>query len=313
MQTNPAPKSKSPFGQILLVLVLMALSSLATYLIMKNTEVAQKDEIIVSKNNEIDDLTKKMRDVSKQLDEKIAESKKLGADYKTLQAYKEQLESDIAALKQNSELSQVQIRQYGQKIQAYQTMLAAKDKELAELKEKNAQLTEEKDSLLVTSDSLKGTTQALTGTLKEVNESNRKLTDAAATLRAENIAIAAYNSREKQESRNTFRAKRIDKLMVDFSIARNAIAQAGNKEVFMRIVEPSGTVIYNQQAGSGKFDFEGSETSFTTKKNVAYTNQATTVKMAFDKPKDYDFNAGKYQVELYCEGKQIGFKSFEVK
>lgn len=313
MQENTPKKGGTPIGLIFLVLALMGLSSLVTYLLVKNNEETKREEIVTSKNNEIEGLTTKMKEISKQLDDKIAEARKLGADYKSLQAYKEQLESDIVALKQSNELSQVQVRQYTQKIQAFEKMIAAKDKELQELKEQNAQLSEEKDSLLVTTDSLKSEKASLSKNLDEVTETNKVLKDAASVLRAENITITALNARDKEESRNVFRAKRIDKVTVDFNLAKNLLANSGNKDVYLRLLEPSGTVIINRAIGSGNFDSDGKSMNYTLRKQVMYNNDTQSVKMAFDKPKDYDFNTGKYAIELYCEGKQIGYKTFEVK
>jgi peptidoglycan hydrolase CwlO-like protein len=309
-QTTPRRSGGVP---VWLAILLVVAGCAITYFLVKNVETAKTEKVVETKNKEIDEISAKMKDLSEQLDEKIAEAKKLGADYKALEEYKNQLESDRKALQGNLQLSQSQLKQFQDKIGAYQQMITAKDKELAELKAKNQELTTQRDSLAVQKDSLTKEKERLTSTVSEVEESNKKLNAIASILRAENISVTAYNRRDKQESRNTFKAKNIDRLKVDLVIAENNIAPKGNREVFMRLVEPGGTVVFAPALGSGKFDAEDDNLTFTQKKQILYDNSAQNMQFSFDTPKDYDFKTGKYSVELFCDGKQIGLKTFEVK
>ncbi len=302
---------RRPFP-ILIVIILMALSSLVTYFIVQNQGAKEKEAVVAEKDEEISELTEKMEQVSQQLDEKINEAKKLGADYEALQAYKDQLEADLETLQKTTDISQAQVRQYLAKIQGYEEVIAAKDRELMRLRAQNQQLTQERDSLTTEAASLKDSTTALSSTVEKVEESNRKLSNLAATLRAENITVSAYNKRDKAESRNVFRARRIDKLTIDFVLAENKVAEAGSKAIYLRLVEPSGTVVYNTKAGSGKFEIEGKQTSYTLQQEVMYSQTRRNVQFMYDKPKDYDFKEGKYTIELYSGGKQIGYKVFKV-
>ncbi|MDX2304555.1 MAG: hypothetical protein NW226_17235 [Microscillaceae bacterium] len=297
---------------IIVIIILMALSSFVTYLIVTNNETNKREEIVASKDEEIKDISEKMENISAKLEEKIKEAKKLGADYKALETYRDQLEADLASLQKTADISQVQVQQYLAKIQAYEGVIAAKDKELAELRAQNEQLSEENESLSTERDSLESSTEALSTTVKAVEESNQKLSSLASVLRAENIQITALSKKNKEESRNVFRAKRIDKLTFDFVIAKNAIAQSGNKDLYLRLVEPAGTVVFNAKAGSGQFDMDGSQASYTTRKQILYNNSQQNVQMAYDRPSDYEFKTGTYTVEIYSDGKQIGYKAFKV-
>lgn len=290
----------------------MALTALVTYYIVKNNETTKQEEIVEAKDNEINELTEKMEALAKDLDAKIKESKKLGADYKALQEYKNQLEQDLSVLKKNADVSNVQVRQYQSKIQNYEQVIASKDKELEELREQNRQLSEERDYLTSTKDSLENEANELSTTVSEVTENNKRLTNVAATLKAEAISILAYNNRDKAESRNVFRARRIEKLSIDFTLAENQIAEAGNRTIYVRVVEPSGTVIFNSAQG-GKFEANDQSLTYSTRKQVLYSNNRLPVNIMFEKQKDYDFNEGKYKIELYADGKLIGLQGFEVK
>ena len=254
-----------------------------------------------------------MEKVSAKLEEKIKEAKKLGADYKALETYRDQLEADLASLQKTADLSQMQVQQYLAKIQAYEGMIAAKDKELTELKAQNEELSDNVASLSTERDSLIGDTEELSSAMKEVEESNKTLSSLASILKAENIQVTALNKRNKEESRSVFRAKRIDKLTFDFTIAENKIAQSGNKDLFLRLLEPSsGAVVFNAASGSGQFNLDGTQSSYTVREQIVYSNAQQRVKMTYDRPDDYAFKSGTYTVEIYAEGKQIGYKAFKV-
>jgi chromosome segregation ATPase len=289
----------------------MALTSLVTFYFVKSNETTKREDAIESKNEEISSLTEKMEALAKDLDAKIKESKKLGVDYKTLLEYKNQIEQDLATLQKSADISSTQARQYLAKIQGYEQVIVAKDKELADLREQNKALGEERDFLSSTKDSLESETESLSSTVSEVKQNNQKLTNVAATLKAEAISILAYNNRDKAESRNVFRARRIEKLSIDFVIAENQITESGSKNIYMRLVEPAGTVVFNSNQG-GKTEANGQDITYTMRKQIAYSNTRQPVNIIFEKQGDYDFNEGKYKIELFADGKLIGFQSFVV-
>ncbi|NJL15674.1 MAG: hypothetical protein HC913_23505 [Microscillaceae bacterium] len=85
-------------ASFLIVILLMALTAVVTYYLVKNSEAQKQEEIVETKDKEILELREKMEDLARDLDAKIREAKKLGADYKALQEYKDQLEQDLSLL-----------------------------------------------------------------------------------------------------------------------------------------------------------------------------------------------------------------------
>lgn len=306
-------RKKQSSSTVILILLLMGLASAITFFVMRWTNEKKTTEILETKDAEIGKMTKDMEKLAQRLDVKIKEAKQLGSDYKSLEAYKIQLESDIESLKKEVNLSNTQVKQYLQKIMSYEQMLAAKDRELTVLKEQNTELSTEVDSLSTENDSLKVNSDELEDVLAEVEENNTKLSALAGTLKAENILISAYNKRDKKESKNVFRANRIDKLTIDFTVAENQITEAGNKGIYFRLLEPSGALVYNVATGGGEFSVDGNQAKYTMKKQILYDNAQQKVQFVYERPDDYGFDAGKYIIELYSEGKQIGYKIFEVK
>lgn len=312
-RSSVSRRSRGGASSILLIVTLMGLTALVTYLIVKKNETTRQEKIVETKDAEIGEIVSKMETLEQELDAKIQEARRLGASYKELQEYKDQLEIEKATLMRSNQMSETQARQYLARIQQYENLISAKDKELTQLRAEKAALTQERDELTEVKDSLLNTQQELTVSLEEASEDNRKLTSQASVLRADNIAIRAFNKRDKEEARNVFRSKKIEKLQINFIIARNTVAEAGNRKIYMRLLEPNGALVYNTAIGSGQFERNGSSTQYTIGSQILYANNAQPVRLEYDRPDDYKFKQGTYTIELYADGEQIGHKSFEVK
>ena len=100
-------------------------------------------------------------------------------------------------------------------------------------------------------------------------------------------------------------------LKITFIIKENYVADIGKKEIYIKIYGADGTTIYNEASGSGVFKFEGTESLYSTKKEIDYAQEQQTVTVYWDKGSE--FAKGKYKVDLFCEGLRIGTTDFELK
>src|SRR5690606_25087161 len=109
----------------------------------------------------------------------------------------------------------------------YSVLLKEKDSEIIQLRQVNEQLyTENKD--------LKDTKAEIEEEVVKLNIKQQELEDkvnVAATLRAENIEIAAVNSRGRERT-DEFRNRHLEKLKISFSLADNKVAEAGTKDIY---------------------------------------------------------------------------------
>ncbi len=151
---------------------------------------------------------------------------------------------------------------------------------------------------------------SLSGVSDKARELEGKVAIGAA-LRARNVKVYAVSDKGKVREGDKVRARRIDKVRVDFILEKNALTQNDSKKILLRILDPSGATISDVSTGSGTFDFNGQEQSFTYSKEVGYTNSNQDVSILYDK--SGDFKSGNYTVELYSEGFKIGEGAFSVK
>jgi hypothetical protein len=132
-----------------------------------------------------------------------------------------------------------------------------------------------------------------------------------AKLNATSMFVTGVKNRSNGKERETNRVSQIEKIKVSFKIEENYVADIGPKDVYMKVVGPEGTTLYNEIAGSGTFTFEGQESLYTAKKTIDFTQAAQQVTLYWQKGSDYA--KGIYKVELFSDGLRIGKGEFELK
>jgi hypothetical protein len=132
-----------------------------------------------------------------------------------------------------------------------------------------------------------------------------------AKLQTSSIFVTGVKKRSNGKERETNKVSQLEQLKFTFNIAENYVADVGNKDIYLKVVGPDGTTIYNEAAGSGTFVFQGQESLYSAKKTIEFTQAAQEVVMYWTKGSDYA--KGKYKAELFSEGFKIGDAEFELK
>jgi hypothetical protein len=161
---------------------------------------------------------------------------------------------------------------------------------------------------------LKGTIDKQKRQYEDLNMENLKLNNKVAIgakLNAKSLYITGTKNRSNGKERETNRITQIEKLKMVFTIDENYVSDMGQKDIFIKVLGPEGTTLYNEVAGSGTFKFQGEDNLYTCKKTIEFTQAAQTVTVYWDKGSDYA--KGKYNVELFADGFPIGKGEFELK
>ena len=314
MENSPNNNSKTA------IIVLAVLTAVLGVLYFRSYQTT-KDQAsqIEQKATELANTRSSLDSISTQLDAKIAEIKSLGGQVADLEALKVQLEQDKASLKNSNHAT---IASYEAKIKEYNAVLTTKDGEIVELKKQNGILTESNQTLTTQNATLnnentglKNQNQSLNDTLSSVSQRNKELArkvSIAAALKAQNLKVLAVNAKGKETERARLNGKKIDKLKVVFSLATNPITKLENKTVYVRVIDGEGATLSDEAIGSGRINFNGKELAYTAKQTFEYSNNGQTVAVTYPRG-GVTYKPGKYSVELYAEGFQIGTGAFEVK
>lgn len=293
--------------------ILAALNLLLLYFYYQERQTNKNQQTTLTDKTQEMLITKTRLDsISTQLDAKISEIQSLGGQVDSLLKVKEQLEADKRNLKN---VAAFDVKKYDAKIKEYLALLDEKDKEIGQLKEENSILTSQNQTLAEENASLKNERQALSDTVSNYTERNRELAEKvtlASALKAENLIVNAINRRGKESDGGEYRARRIEKIKIAFRLSTNPLAQQNDKEIFLRILDPSGSVIADMATGSGQFIFSGQEMVYTAKQTVLYDNTGQQVTFVYGRG-NIPFKEGTHQIELYSEGFKIGQGEFTVK
>lgn len=313
MEPRPQTRNNSRSYLLAALLILAALNVLLLYFwYQERQDNKTKDATIAAKTEEVLVTKTKLDSISAQLDAKIAEIRQLGGSVDSLLKVKQQLEIDKRELRN---VNSFDSRKYDQKIRNYQALLAQKDQEIARLKEDNGVLTQQNETLAQENSSLKAERQSLTDSVAAVTTKNQELSEKvtiAAALRAENISVNSINARGKERDGGSYKAKKIDKVKVSVRLAPNGLAQQNEKELYMRILDPSGAVISDMATGSGEFMYAGQGMIYTAMQRFNFDNTRQTVDFVYGRG-NQRFNPGRHTIEIYCEGFRIGEGEFTVR
>jgi Tfp pilus assembly protein PilO len=127
----------------------------------------------------------------------------------------------------------------------------------------------------------------------------------AKVLSAKNIVASPLNKSDKANTK----VSKVAKVKVCFTVRENAVAEAGTKDIYLRIIRPDEVVL---PAGSGEtFDFNGEKVIFSAKRQLEYENKDIDMCLFWDK--NADLIAGNYTIVLYAENYEIGSATFTLK
>ena len=301
---NTTNKSKKTPVIVALLSIVIIIQGVKIYLDYNDKK--EKDVQIENVEAELTETLSKLEAISTELDEKIAEIERLGGDISELQEAKAEIEKERDQLKYTRTANRKIISELNGKVEGYEELLKAKDEEIIRLKEVNKELLTENSDLKVEKNQL-------TTEISTLSEESKKLASKvaiASQLKAENIGVVAVNESGKERT-SPFRNRHIDKLKVTFNIAENEVAPIEGKEIFIRIIDVNGQVLFDVANGSGTFMLNGKEEFYTAIQEVLFDNSRQLVTFLYDKGSDYAL--GQYTMEIYADDYKMGTHTFVVK
>lgn len=138
--------------------------------------------------------------------------------------------------------------------------------------------------------------------LSKVKEELSSKVEVASIIQAKNITAVSLNKKRKE----TTRINLLDKLRICFTLRENPLAQAGQKDVYMRVIRPDSLVVTSSP--DNLFEYKENKIIYSATRQVDYMNQDIEVCIFIDN--NGDFVVGNYSVELYLEDNIIGRTNF---
>jgi len=202
--------------------------------------------------------------------------------------------------------------------------------EINELKTKYEALASENGTLLSENESLSAQAlvnrkrinnldsvrTVLAGQTEELAKSNGELSvkvDMAESIKINWLEVKGYDVKEDGSVKAKSRAKKVEMLRTCFRTETNLVTPAGEKEFFIRYTSPSGEVLYVEELGSGSITnkLNGDTERYTASGTVTYNNE--DMEACLDWRPNFKLNKGKYKVEIFENGFNVGNGEFQLK
>ena len=303
MENKPVNKKDS--SKVVLIVVILILLGVIGYLVFTNHEkqgqLATQNQKAEADSIEIEKTKKELLSLQMQYQEMKDQRDALG------------LRSDSLGMK----IQEIELLLKKAKDGRYTDAKKLKD-EIAKLKadlldkEKQLQvMIMQNDTLKMRYDSIQKYDVTIKDSLSTVKAEKSELAaivKVASVLKADNIKVTVINPKGKELDEDTYKAKTINKLKISFDIAENKAAKKGSKEVYLRVIEPSGSTLFQ---GEKIFTANGKEIFYTEKRTINYNNEKQSATFIYQKGSPY--KPGTYSIELFAEENKIGEGKFVVK
>lgn len=285
MSEPTSQKKKSNKGLIAIIIILLLAIGGLGYMLME-------------KDKEVKDASAELELIQSNLEQSLADIRGLESNNDSMDAYIVEREARLLSMIDSvAKAKEVTDRQ----LSRWRNEAVSKRKEVDRLtavvdsvNKAYGILQIENDSLNVNLDAERHRSEELTNQARELQNE----VEVGSQLQLTSINAGAYKVYSSGEEDETERARRAERVKACFTIGANAIAEKGERQVYMRVLTPELKVVVNQSdsVATNKFMVQGNELFFTASKSVWYENTDQNVCLSYDKE---DWVKGTYTVEIY--------------
>jgi len=287
-------KSNSSLKAIIVVLAILLVGSL-TYMYKMSTDSEKIEKGYLS---EKDKLVNDLEAAKESYDAAIAENSGLKGDLETERAKIVELLEKV----KKADGTSASLRHYKTdyiKLKREHDELIAQVKKL---KEENGNLTTQRDSSRTALDESK----RYIDTLATKNDNLSKTVEKAQKLSLVNLKAQSFKERSSGKLVETEKARRVDVIKISFTIAANEVAQAGDKQYYVQVIDPKNNVIGEKKTIS----FGDSSLTYSFITNAVYENKNMEISQTV---KGEDFAKGLYTVNVFDKGVLVANSTFTLK
>lgn len=290
------------------IVQLIIIGVLAYLLFDSNQKIDNLNTSVSTKSEEIDGLKSDIMATRENLEKIKAEREALGLSIDSLNSEISQLDDVVARLETKNNISRAEIKKLNSKVANLNLDIEKQRAEIVQLKKENQVLVQNVDSLSKQNTALNENVEQLS---VEKDHLQRDL-KIASILSAQGIEVVGLKDNDKEITDQPFKASKLDRFKVTFTIADNKVAEHNKKRFYLRLITPSGECFSDSRNGGGVTkDHEGSELKYTMSKELLFENTSQWLSMVM--LKGFNYTPGNYIIQIYCEGYDIGQTSFIVK
>jgi DNA repair exonuclease SbcCD ATPase subunit len=284
-----------------LVVVIAALLGTNAYLFFKDK---QENARYVSITTEKDRLQLEVEKIEVELDKLNDLNVQLSDKLVTEQSQAREKIAELKASLQKAELTKEELENVQRQVRDLRDFVRQHNERIILLERENAALKNEVDVLKETASLAEQQAKSLAEKNSELNAKVR----ASSALKASGISVTAYRVKSNGRNIEVSKASTAKKLSVTFSIVPNPLAEKNYHKIYLRVFDPAGNLIANE---NNMFEAEGEEMQYSSSTSISYNDDNTAYTMDWVNPNP--FMKGTYTVIIYSDGYAMGRSEIELR
>jgi hypothetical protein len=282
----------------------------SAFLYVDNNDLKEENKIATQQVETLSSVRDQLQSDLKSIDAELSKYKGRSEelDYQLLEAQKDlkaKKKKIQKLLKQNASIEK--LKKEAKSLRKLKDTYTA---QVEELQRKNGLLSNENKDLKNDNERLKSELQTISNNYMVLE---RKV-EIASILKVDNVLASAEKKTKKGSYSKASGPKKTDRFMINFELSENRVADQGNKDLHIRIIDPSGNVL--PASGSEKGSFSNADGNmdlpYSVKKTIDYNNQKIKSSVTYE-TSNIELKEGTYTLEFYCEGYFCGASKYSLK
>ena len=287
-------------GIILIIIVLAAIIGVLAYLNLRQQQ--EMSELVEQMEIEKEELQEEYEDLAIQFDGYQTLDIRNDSLQDLLSREQQRVQDLLEELRQTKASNARRIAELKKELATVRAVMKDYVRQIDSLNATNARLTTENTQLTQVN------TQ-LTTENTQLAQANTELTETVSRASMLEVATCSVSMLNKRDHKTKI-VSQAYKLQFDFSIAKNITCTPGMKNLYVRIIDPEGTLLGEEP--NHLFSFENLDIPYSVVKQFEYTGEAYDGVVYWPIVGD-DVLSGFYTIDFFCDGNLIGSFPFQLK
>jgi len=297
MENNEKNTSKDKRNNLIVIILSVLLVALAILFFWQRSSY-RTDAVLI--RAEKDSIASELTRMASGYDSLRSENDSLNQTISYAQTKVKDLLSEVGQVKN---ASYQQITKYREEVTTLRNIMRNYIIQIDSLNQKNQRLMDENSNVKQQVTEVKSANQQLEEEKKKLEQT----VTLAAQLEAIDLKAVGINDRGKEQ----VKANKIDKVKIDFILSKNLTAKRGAKNIYARIQRPDQILL--MKSDKDIFKFEDMKIPYSVMREVEYEGSDVPVSIYWDNANESPLISGKYTVDVFADGRNIGTTVFEVK
>lgn len=297
MENQEMKSSKDKRNNLIVIILSVVIVVLASLFFWQRSSY-QTDAALI--RAEKDSIASELSKMAKGYDAIHTENDSLNKTISFAQTKVKELLSEVEQVKN---ASYQQITKYRQEVTTLRNIMRNYVIQIDSLNQKNQRLMDENLNVKQQVTEVRSVNQQLSEDKKKLEQT----VTLAAQLEASDLRATGINLRGKEQAK----ALRIEKIKIDFILSKNLTAKRGAKNIYVRIQRPDQILL--MKSDKDIFKFEDMKIPFSAMREVEYEGSDLPVSIYWDNARESPLIPGKYTVDVFADGRNIGTTVFEMK